>query len=189
MRLLLVRHGQTTSNVGQLLDTAFPGADLDELGRRQAAVLVHRLAEARIDAIAVSNLVRTAQTAAPVAAHRSLTPVVFPGLREISAGEDEMSPLWQRYVATLVGWADDPTLRLPGGESGLEFLARYDEAIDEIAALGHDHVMVVSQGAAIRVAVVTLGCARNEVDSEELAARLAADGWELVSIDVPDGAR
>ena len=31
-----------------------------------------------------------------------------------------------------------------------------------------------------RVAVVTLGCARNEVDSEELAARLAADGWELV---------
>ncbi|MCD5313880.1 30S ribosomal protein S12 methylthiotransferase RimO [Kineosporia babensis] len=30
------------------------------------------------------------------------------------------------------------------------------------------------------VAVVTLGCARNEVDSEELAGRLAAAGWELV---------
>jgi ribosomal protein S12 methylthiotransferase RimO len=30
------------------------------------------------------------------------------------------------------------------------------------------------------VAVVTLGCARNEVDSEELAGRLAADGYELV---------
>jgi len=30
------------------------------------------------------------------------------------------------------------------------------------------------------VAVVTLGCARNEVDSEELAGRLAADGWTLV---------
>ena len=30
------------------------------------------------------------------------------------------------------------------------------------------------------VAVVTLGCARNEVDSEELAGRLAADGWILV---------
>jgi ribosomal protein S12 methylthiotransferase len=29
------------------------------------------------------------------------------------------------------------------------------------------------------VSLVTLGCARNEVDSEELAARLAADGWEL----------
>lgn len=30
------------------------------------------------------------------------------------------------------------------------------------------------------VAVVTLGCSRNEVDSEELAGRLAADGWTLV---------
>ena len=31
------------------------------------------------------------------------------------------------------------------------------------------------------VALVTLGCARNEVDSEELAGRLAADGFALVS--------
>src|SRR3954463_15972767 len=30
------------------------------------------------------------------------------------------------------------------------------------------------------VAVVTLGCARNEVDSEELAGRLAGDGYQLV---------
>ncbi len=30
------------------------------------------------------------------------------------------------------------------------------------------------------VALVTLGCARNETDSEELAGRLAADGWRLV---------
>jgi ribosomal protein S12 methylthiotransferase len=35
--------------------------------------------------------------------------------------------------------------------------------------------------AALRsVAVVTLGCARNEVDSEELAGRLEAAGWQLV---------
>jgi ribosomal protein S12 methylthiotransferase len=31
-----------------------------------------------------------------------------------------------------------------------------------------------------RVSLVTLGCARNEVDSEELAGRLSAEGWELV---------
>jgi ribosomal protein S12 methylthiotransferase len=30
------------------------------------------------------------------------------------------------------------------------------------------------------VALITLGCARNDVDSEELAGRLAADGWSLV---------
>src|SRR5579875_2354239 len=37
---------------------------------------------------------------------------------------------------------------------------------------------VVSSGAR-RVALVTLGCARNEVDSEELAARLGAGDWQL----------
>jgi len=36
----------------------------------------------------------------------------------------------------------------------------------------------------VSVALVTLGCARNEVDSEELAGRLAADGFRLV----PDAA-
>ena len=35
---------------------------------------------------------------------------------------------------------------------------------------------------------MTLGCARNEVDSEELAGRLAGSGWELVDADPLDGA-
>jgi ribosomal protein S12 methylthiotransferase len=33
------------------------------------------------------------------------------------------------------------------------------------------------------VSLVTLGCARNEVDSEELAARLTASGWDLTPAD------
>jgi len=37
--------------------------------------------------------------------------------------------------------------------------------------------------AARTVSLVTLGCARNEVDSEELAARLTASGWDLTSAD------
>ena len=36
-----------------------------------------------------------------------------------------------------------------------------------------------------RLSLVTLGCARNEVDSEELAGRLDAAGWELTD-DAPD---
>jgi ribosomal protein S12 methylthiotransferase RimO len=36
------------------------------------------------------------------------------------------------------------------------------------------------------VALVTLGCARNDVDSEELAGRLVEQGWRVV--DDPDGA-
>src|SRR3546814_9529571 len=38
----------------------------------------------------------------------------------------------------------------------------------------------------ISVSMVTLGCARNEVDSEELAGRLEADGFRLV--DDPEDA-
>ena len=38
-----------------------------------------------------------------------------------------------------------------------------------------------SESAQRTVSLVTLGCARNEVDSEELAARLTASGWELTS--------
>ena len=37
-----------------------------------------------------------------------------------------------------------------------------------------------------KVALITLGCARNEVDSEELAGRLAAGGWELTETDDAD---
>ncbi|WP_343450141.1 30S ribosomal protein S12 methylthiotransferase RimO [Micromonospora oryzae] len=37
------------------------------------------------------------------------------------------------------------------------------------------------QSAGRRVALLTLGCARNEVDSEELAARLHADGWQVTT--------
>ena len=39
-----------------------------------------------------------------------------------------------------------------------------------------------------KVALVTLGCARNDVDSEELAGRLAAEGWDVTaSADGTDG--
>ncbi|WP_369259187.1 MiaB/RimO family radical SAM methylthiotransferase [Geodermatophilus amargosae] len=49
--------------------------------------------------------------------------------------------------------------------------------------------MTAPPGPARTVAVVTLGCARNEVDSEELAGRLAADGYRLVEDpEDPEGA-
>ncbi|HEY8481136.1 MAG TPA: 30S ribosomal protein S12 methylthiotransferase RimO, partial [Spirillospora sp.] len=37
-----------------------------------------------------------------------------------------------------------------------------------------------------KVSLITLGCARNEVDSEELAARMEDAGWDLT--DGPDEA-
>ena len=57
MRLYLVRHGRTPSNVARLLDTAVPGADLDAVGLAQADTLVERLAGHRVDAVYASDLV------------------------------------------------------------------------------------------------------------------------------------
>jgi ribosomal protein S12 methylthiotransferase len=48
-------------------------------------------------------------------------------------------------------------------------------------ATGPTTVPPGGEPAARRVALLTLGCARNEVDSEELAARLANGGWQVTA--------
>jgi len=56
VRLILIRHGQTQSNVDHLLDTGHPGAPLTEEGLEQAATLVDRLASEPIEAVYSSDL-------------------------------------------------------------------------------------------------------------------------------------
>ena len=152
MRLLLIRHAETTANAERLLDTAPPGTDLSERGRTQAEALVEALADVPLDAIYVSDLVRTQQTAAPLAAARGLVPLVRPGVREIQAGQYEMAPddgSWGAYLAVLYRWADaEPDARIPGGESGTEVLARFDAVVAEAAR--HETAAIVSHGAMIR---------------------------------------
>jgi len=152
VRLLLIRHAESTANVGRLLDTAPPGADLTDRGREQADELVGALDDIDLDAIYVSDLVRTHQTAAPLARARSFTPKVRPGLREIQAGTYEMAPddgSWDAYLGVLHRWfGGEPETRIPGGESGLEVMARYDDVVAEAAR--HDSAAIVSHGAVIR---------------------------------------
>jgi broad specificity phosphatase PhoE len=154
MRLILVRHGQTSSNVGGLLDTAEPGADLTDLGREQAAALPGALGEEPIDLIVASTLVRTQQTARPLATATGLETLVRPGAREIRAGDLEMRGDMgsvRTYLGTIFEWsAGNLDVRVPGGESGAEFFARYDEVVAEVAATGVSTAVVVSHGAAIR---------------------------------------
>lgn len=193
MRLFLVRHGRTPSNVDRLLDTAFPGADLDAVGRAQADSLVERLAGVEIEALYASDLVRTQQTAAPLSRERGLEPAILPGLREIAAGDQEMWPVWDAYVGVLTSWATgDLTAKRPGGESGEEFLARFDGAIAEIAASGAATAALVSHGAALRMWV---GGRVSGIEPDEVAHRYLGNtaiiqvegdpesGWRFVSWD------
>ncbi|MFJ2607009.1 histidine phosphatase family protein [Streptomyces sp. NPDC087425] len=156
MRLLLVRHGQTPSNVAGVLDTGIPGPGLTDLGERQAAALPEVFADEDIEALYVSDLVRTQLTAAPLAAARGLTPIVREGIRELAAGDLEMLPGTSArgllYLRTAFAWsAGDTALRMPGGENGDEALGRYDAVVAEAAASGAGTVVMVSHGAAIRV--------------------------------------
>ncbi len=55
------------------------------------------------------------------------------------------------YLGTIGGWLEGDLLRrMPGGETGHEFLARYDAAVARVCARGSDVTLVVSHGAAIR---------------------------------------
>lgn len=153
MRLLLIRHGQTSSNIVHALDTAAPGADLTDLGRAQAAALPEALAAESIDAIVASTLVRTQQTAEPLAAARGLPVLVRPGFREIAAGDLEMrsdEEAMHAYVDVVFSWPDDLDRRMPGGESGREVIDRCDAVVAEAAAAGREDVAIVAHGAVIR---------------------------------------
>jgi broad specificity phosphatase PhoE len=155
MRLLLIRHGQTPSNLKHLLDTGAPGPGLTPLGQDQAAALPQALAAEKIEALYVSTLLRTQLTAAPLAAATGMEVQVRDGLRELIAGDLEMRGDHEAaavYLATAFAWsAGDLERRMPGGENGTEALGRLDEVIAEAAATGVETVAMVSHGAAIRM--------------------------------------
>lgn len=154
MRLLLIRHGQTPSNVRGLLDTAIPGPGLTRLGQEQARALPQALAEEPIETLLASTAVRTQLTASPLAGTTGLTIEVRDGLREISAGDLELAadPQAHRaYMSVVFGWtAGDLGRRMPGGPDGHETFGRFDEVIAELLASGLQTAAIVSHGAMIR---------------------------------------
>ena len=154
MKLYLVRHGETGSNIAGALDTAVPGADLSETGVAQSSALVERFNAVTVDALFTSTLVRTHQTIEPLSKAIGLTPTVLDGLREIGAGTYEMRTDEDAvigYMTAVGAWiTGDTSVRMPGGETGDEFLARYDDAVKTIVASGAETAILVSHGAAIR---------------------------------------
>ncbi len=154
MRLLLIRHGQTASNVENRLDSAVPGPLLTPLGEAQAAAIPDQLATERVDVLYASTQTRAQLTAAPLARHRGLPVTIRSGLREIFAGDLEGrtdDEAVTTYVRTTLAWADgDVSRRMPGAEDGVEALGRFDAVVSEVAASGAEVAVLVSHGAMIR---------------------------------------
>lgn len=156
MRVVLIRHGQTPSNVLGLLDTTPPGPGLTDRGFQEAEAVPATLAGEHLDVLFASTARRAQETAAPLARERGLQVQIRNGLREIAAGDWEMAgdePTVLAYLELVGAWLDGQLdLRSPGptGESGREVLARFDEVVDEIATSGVGAVAIVAHGAILR---------------------------------------
>ena len=155
--LILVRHGESQpAVVGETFDLVDGHGDpaLSPEGREQAARVCARLAGEHIDAIYVTTLRRTHETAAGLAATLQLTPRVEPDLREVFLGEWEGGEFRSR-VANL----DPIAVRMmteerwdviPGAEPAADFAARVRGAVERIAAAHPDQrVAVFAHGGVI----------------------------------------
>jgi probable phosphoglycerate mutase len=139
--LLLVRHGASQPYVD---GTSFALVDghgdppLSFDGQGQARQVSARLAAAGVDAIYVTSLRRTAETAAPLAARLGLELRVEPDLREVYLGEWE-GGIFRKNVAnghpvSLRMAAEERWDVIPGAESSAALNSRVRAAIERIAA-------------------------------------------------------
>lgn len=155
--ILVIRHGESQPANP---DAPFPLVDgqgdpaLSPDGEQQAELLADRLADAGIQAIYVTNLRRTAQTAAPLAARLGLKPQVERDLREVHLGDWE-GGLFRKHVAEnhplAVRMREEERWDLiPGAESPEALGARVRESIERVTAANPDRrIAVVVHGGII----------------------------------------
>lgn len=159
-RLVLLRHGQTGSNLERRIQGQLD-VEIDETGHAQAAAVAPHLAALQPVVLWSSDLARARQTAAYVAKETGLDPTYDARLREYHLGERQ-GLTHSEYAA---GFADEFAVFrsgdfgvVPGAETTEEVVDRMVPALTELlAGVGPGEVAIaVSHGAAIRVAVVAL---------------------------------
>jgi broad specificity phosphatase PhoE len=104
-----VRHGQSIANAANLFDTAVPGTGLTLLGQQQAQAIANALAgQGPFAGIFASQLIRTQETAAPLADLLGMNVQILPGLNEIYAGVfnglPQVSLAGLLYLVAPVAW-------------------------------------------------------------------------------------
>lgn len=164
-RLILVRHGQSHSNVARRLDTRPPGAELTDLGREQAREFA-RTRPGPPGLLLHSTAHRAAQTAVEIGAALSRPTIEVEGIHEVQAGDLEdrdddeaiaaFNAVYQRWHR------GDLDVAMPGGETGRQVLDRYLPVVTDLRRRHLDEpdwtgdIVVVSHGAAIRLVAAVL---------------------------------
>ena len=155
--LLLIRHGETApapDGISFPLVDGVSDPDLTPAGHRHATTLAERLGTGHLDALYVTALRRTAQTATPLAARLGLSTQLEDRLREVYLGEWEGHVL-RRYTAArhplaLRIRAEQRWDVVPGAESMTDLHERLRAGVGRVvAAHPGQRVAVVSHGGVI----------------------------------------
>jgi probable phosphoglycerate mutase len=155
--LLIVRHGESAPARPDAPAPTVDGHGDPELapeGREQAEKLAERLAHEAIDAIYVTTLRRTAQTAAPLAKRLGIEPVVEADLREVYLGEWEgfafRKHVSERHPLALKMFAEKRWDVIPGAETNEQLATRVLAGLERIIATHPgQRVVVVAHGGVI----------------------------------------
>lgn len=165
--LTFVRHAQSQGNASGLIDTAVPGPGLTPLGEEQAQKAADALRSKDFDGIFASSMVRTQQTAAPLARDLREQVQVLPGLRELGAGMFEGRPeaaAASTYFLAPTLWLDgNRNARIPGSIDGNEFNDRFTAAVQKIYDSGDKNAVAFAHGGSIML--WTMMNVRNPKDS------------------------
>ena len=160
--LLLVRHGQTDSNIRGLLH-GHGDVPLTALGIAQAGLIAARLAqEIGIAALYASPLQRAHHTARLIGAAIGQEPRLHSGLMEINFGEAEgltVPEAWERYPHLRPQREGDYDfdLQWPGGESRHGFRERVRTTLLELLGRHRGEKFVVAaHGGVISIGVSAL---------------------------------
>jgi len=155
--IILVRHGESAP---ARLDQPPPSVDgrsdppLDPQGQKEADRVADRLQDVGVDAIYVTSLRRTVETAAPLAARLGLEPQVEPDLTEVYLGEWE-GGIFRKHFAenhpiALQARTESRWDAIPGAESNEAFQARIRAGIARIVTAHPDQrVVAVTHGGVI----------------------------------------
>lgn len=148
--ILLVRHGASAPLVeGQPFPMSGGQGDpgLAIVGREQAEKVGARLVKEQIDAVYVSSMRRTHETAAPLLAANGMTAVEDRDLREVHLGDWEAGVLRrmaaQNHPIYLRMHAEQRWDVIPNAERSEDFSGRTVGAIERIVAAHRDQLVVV----------------------------------------------
>jgi hypothetical protein len=172
-----VRHGESGDMTA--INTLVPGPELTDTGEQQAQALVNVLSGNGIDEIYASTMIRSQETAAPLAEALNLPIQVLPGLNEIDAGIFEGMPVnvgdlplgGALYLLAPLAW----TL-------GLDFVPQLGSTVDP-NGIAFDESF---SGAVQSIYDGSVGTDASTITDAVFSHEGAIAIWTLMNVDNPD---